>query len=78
MKTSLLPYKATARDLLVYVAGAKHQDHGIVARTKEKKDSIRFACSCGDVFEIEATFNNKAAIRNVAERPVRVPGVVEK
>ena len=67
-----LPFGPTARDLLVAVAGNEHDTHSIVARRKQSRGVITFACSCGEVFKIIATPEISTALRNVAEETVKM------
>lgn len=62
-----LPLRATARDLLVYVAGEEHQDHSVVRKTAVAVGLIKFMCSCGEVYRVSATKETVDSLRNVPE-----------
>jgi hypothetical protein len=75
LEGSEVPFKPTARDLLVYVAGNEHAEHTIMSKTRAYRaiakgsyvGAIKFKCSCGAKCAVLATEPRVQALRNVDE-----------
>lgn len=60
--------RMTARDLLERVGGATHAFHTVIIKNRIHRGAVLFTCSCGESFEVPASTENTAALRNVGER----------
>lgn len=55
----------TSREMLEYAAGDLHALHTVIARRPASHGVVTFVCSCGEAYEVAATAENMAALRNV-------------
>ena len=65
-KSSTEAMRMTARDVLISVGGERHALHTVMSKSRVKW-VLSIKCSCGESFEVTATEQNTAGLRNVAE-----------
>lgn len=73
MSDQVEKFRMTARELLERVGGKEHAQHSVArkhtsVRKRSTSATIEFTCTCGEEFEVGATPENKAALRNVVEK----------